>query len=257
MSPLPSSFISSEERELKSAVTSSYFDAREIEDNSTAEIIICGEPDDHMVAGYFQFGERDEDGKQLTYCTREEPDQETWVKRAGLGYMEKGPKEDILKEIAAATDRKSEWNALSRLARPQYFLGFAAWHCEREEFVCMKVTQAGLLKDIERYLRMEEDYMPMSKGGVYNFRMVIEKKKEDRVSYSATVRIHRKNEKPFIDKLILDWDSYKETMWLPRYFMPKGQNNIFEGKPTGATMPAGLPVMARDEYGADEELKGF
>lgn len=121
----------------------------------------------------------------------------------------------------------------------------------------MKVTQAGLLKDIEKYLRMEEDYMPMSKGGVYNFRLVIEKKVEDRTSYSATVRIHRKNEKDFIDKLILDWDAYKPTMWLPRYFMERGQNNIFEGKPADASMPAGLPVMARDEYGADEELKGF
>ena len=46
-------------------------------------------------------------------------------------------------------------------------------------------------------------------------------------------------------------------MWLPRYFMERGQNNIFEGKPADASMPAGLPVMARDEYGADEELKAF
>ena len=257
MSPLPSSYIPSEERESKSAVTSSYFDAREIEENKTAELIICGEPDDHMVAGYFQFGERDADGKQLTYCTREEPDQATWVARAGLGFNEKGPKEDILKAIETATDRKSEWEGLKRLSRPQYFLAFAAWHCEREEFVCMKVTQAGLLKDIEKYLRMEEDYMPMTEGGVYNFRLVIEKKVEERTSYSATVRIHRKNEKPFIDKLMLDWDAYKSTMWLPRYFMERGQNNIFDGKPADATMPAGLPVMARDEYGADEELKGF
>lgn len=257
MSPLPSTFITAEKRESRTAVTSNYFDAREIEENSTAEIIICGEPDDHMVAGYFQFGERDADGKQLTYCTREEPDQETWVARAGLGYMEKGPKEDILKEIAAATDRKSEWEGLKKLSRPQYFLAFAAWHCEREEFVCMKVTQAGLLKDIEKYLRMEEDYTTMSPGGVYNFRLVIEKKVEDRTSYTATVRIHRKTEKDLIDKIRVDWEDYKATMWLPRYFMERGQNNIFEGKPADASMPAGLPVMARDEYGADEELKAF
>ena len=79
MSPLPSTYITAENRESKTAVTSNYFDAREIEENSTAEIIICGEPDDHMVAGYFQFGERDADGKQLTYCTREELDQETYT----------------------------------------------------------------------------------------------------------------------------------------------------------------------------------
>jgi len=257
MSPLPASFIPAEQRETKSAVTSNYFDAREIEDNGTAEIIICGEPDDHMVAGYFQFGERDSDDRQLTYCTREEPDQKTWIERAGLGYKVTKTKEEILKEIDAATDRKSEYDALRQLARPQYFLAFAAWHCERKEFVCMKVTQQGLLKDIEKYLRMEDDYMPMSKGGVYNFRLNIEKKVEERTNYSATVRIHRKTEKEFIDKLQLDWDAYKSTMWLPRYFMPRGQNNIFEGKPSDATMPSGLPVMARDEYGADEELAKF
>ena len=255
--PLPSSYVTAEQRESKSAITSSYFDAREIEENSSAELIICGEPDDHMVAGWFQFGERDADGKQMTYCDREEPSQEVWVPRAGLGYKISTPKEEILEKIKNATSRSEEWDALKQLSRPQYFLAFAAWHCEREEFVCMKVTQAGLLKDIEKYLRMEEDYMPMSAGGVYNFRLVIEKKVEERTSYSATVRIHRKNEKPFIDKLMLDWDAYKSTMWLPRYFMERGQNNIFDGKPADAKMPAGLPVMARDEYGADEELKGF
>lgn len=257
MSPLPSTYITAEKRESKTAVTSSYFDAREIEENSTAEIIICGEPDDHMVAGYFQFGERDADGKQLTYCTREEPDQETWVKRAGLGYKVTATKEEVLEKIKNATTRPQEWEGLKMLARPQYFLAFAAWHCEREEFICMKVTQAGLLKDIEKYLRMEEDYTTMSPGGVYNFRLVIEKKVEDRTSYTATVRIHRKTEKELIDKIRVDWEDYKATMWLPRYFMERGQNNIFEGKPADASMPAGLPVMARDEYGADEELKAF
>ena len=108
-----------------------------------------------MVAGWFQFGERDADGKQMTYCDREEPPQDVWVPRAGLGYKVSTPKEEVLEKIKNATSRSEEWEGLKMLSRPQYFLAFAAWHCEREEFVCMKVTQAGLLKDIEKYLRME------------------------------------------------------------------------------------------------------
>ena len=42
--PLPSSYVTAEQRESKTAITSSYFDAREIEENSSAELIICGEP---------------------------------------------------------------------------------------------------------------------------------------------------------------------------------------------------------------------
>ena len=260
--PLPSSYLTSEERDTKSSVTSNYFDAKEIEDNGTAELIICGEPDDHMVAGWQYFLEKDAEGRGGCKITRTEPTQEEYLVDCGLGFKVTKAKAEIVDMIQNATSRKEEWEGLKLLSRPQYFLAFAAYHCERGEFVCVKVAQRSLLQDIEKYLRMEEDYMPISKGGIYNFRLICEKTVEGegdvkRTSYGATVRIHRASEKKEVAAIQDAWEQTKSSMWLPRYFMPRGENNVFDGKPVDAVLPPGLPAMTRDEYGADKELAKF
>lgn len=257
--PLPASYITTEEQKSNAPITSNYFSPGDIPDNGSAELIICGEPDDHMVAGWQYFGEKTEGEKVPCYISREQPPEEEWLPKCGTGYGVEKTKAKVMEELKAATNSNKRFEALKQLSRPTYFLAFAAWHCEREDFVCAKITQIGLRKDIERHLMMAEDYAPMTPGGVYNFRLIAEKIKDGkRTDYRATVRMHRKSEKEFTDKLQLDWDAAKAGIWLPRYFMESGQNNIFDGKPSeNATLPAGLPAMARDEYGADEELKGF
>lgn len=260
--PLPASYLTSEERDTKSSVTSNYFDAKEIEDNGTAELIICGEPDDHMVAGWQYFLEKDAEGRGSCKITRTEPTQEEYLVDCGLGYKVTKTKAEVMEIYQNATNRKEEWEALKLLSRPQYFLAFAAYHCERGEFVCVKVAQRSLLQDIEKYLRMEEDYMPIVKGGIYNFRLIVEKSVEGdgdakRTTYGATVRIHRANEKKEIAAIQDAWEQTKSSMYLPRYFMEKGANNVFDGKPVDSVLPKGMPVTARDEYGAETELKGF
>ena len=261
--PLPSSYLSTEERTNTTATQSNYFDAKEIEDNATAELIICGEPDDHMVAGWQYFLDKDEEGKSLgCKISRNEPTQEEYVKDCGLAFKVTATKAAVLKQLNQATGRKEEWEALKQLSRPQYFLAFAAYHVERDDFVCMKVAQRSLLSDIEKYLRMEEDYMPITPGGLYNFRLLVEKSVEGegdntRTTYGATVRIHRKSEAAQVEEIAKRWEKEKEGMWLPRYFMEKGANNVFDGKPLDAVLPKGMPVTARDEYGSDAELKGF
>ena len=64
-------------------------------------------------------------------------------------------------------------------------------------------------------------------------------------------------EKKLIEQISKAWEEAKDGIYLPRYFMPEGENNIFDGKPDGAKPPSGLPVMGRDEYGADKELGSF
>lgn len=251
--PLPSNYISTAERETSSEIKSNYWSPSDIQKNETDELILCGVPDDHMIAGW-QFWS--EDGPNIT---RTEPTQEEWIKLAKPGYGVKETKEQILDIINNATNRKEEWAGLKLLDRRTYFLAFAAYHCERGEFICAKISQSTILKPLEGYLRMEEDYMPMSEGGVYNFRLGITKVvgEENRLSYQVTVRPHRAAEKKEIAGVQTAWEEAKAGMWLPRYFMAKGENNVFDGKPADPVMPAGLPVMTRDDYGADQELKGF
>ena len=264
--PLPASYLTSEERDTKTSVTSNYFDAKEIQVNEkgvgTADLIICGEPDDHMVCGYQYFLEKNAEGRTSCKITREEPSREEYLADCGLGFRVTKTKKQIMDIYKKATNRDEEWEALKLLSRPQYFLAFAAYHCEREEFVCVKVHQRSLLADIEKYLRMEEDYMPITKGGIYNFRMIIEKNEEGdgdnkRTTYGATVRIHRTSEEKEIEAIKDAWEQTKSSMYLPRYFMEKGANNVFDGKPVDSVLPKGMPVTASDEYGAETELKGW
>ena len=255
--PLPSGYVTTAEAEAKTEIKSNYFSASDIEANETAELIICGEPDDHMVGG-FQFWT--EEGPHIT---RTEPDQAEWIAKARPGYGVSQTKEEILDIINKATNRKEEWAGLQLLDRRSRFLAFAAYHVGRKNFVCAKFNQTSILKPLESYLQMEEDYMNIEPGGIYNCRVLIAKtvapdeKGKDRVSYAVTVRTHRPKEAEEVATISKAWDAAKDGMWLPRYYMPKGENNVFEGKPVDGVMPPGMPLTAQDSYGADEELKGF
>ena len=256
--PLPSGYVTTAELDAKAdEIKSSYWRASDINDNETDELIICGEPDDHMIGGW-QFWT--EEGPAIT---RTEPDQAEWIAKAKPGFGVKETKEEILEIINKATNRKEEWAGLKLLDRKTRFLAFAAYHVGREDFVCVQITQASILKPLEGYLQMEEDYMPMSPGGIYNFRLGITKTMvpdevgKERVNYQVTVRPHRAGEKDAVKAIAKAWAAAKDGMWLPRYYMAKGENNVFEGKPADAVMPAGLPVTTQDDYGADSELKGF
>lgn len=255
--PLPSGYVTTEDRQSANETKSPYFSASDIEENTTAELIICGEPDDHMIAGWLYWTE---DGPAIS---RTEPDQAEWIANAKPAYGITKTKEEILDIINNATNKKEEWEGIKLLDRRKYFLAFAAYHVEREEFVCVKVEQSTILKPLESYLAMEEDYMPITKDGIYNCRVLIAKKAapdesgKKRISYEVTVRVHRPAEKKEVQAIQAEWEKTKDGMWLPRYFMAKGENNVFEGKPVGGALPAGLPTTARDEYGAETELKGF
>ena len=255
--PLPSGYVTTAEAEAKTEIKSNYYSPSDIEANSTDELIICGEPDDHMIGGY-QFWT--EDGPVIT---RAEPDRDEWIARARPGYGVKETKEQILEIINKATNRKEEWEGLKLLDRRTRFLAFAAYHVGRQDFVCCKFTQTSILKPLEGYLQMDEDYMPISKGGIYNCRVAITKtvapddSGKDRTNYSVTVRPHRPKEKDEVKAIAEEWENTKDGMWLPRYYMPKGENNVFEGKPIDGVMPPGMPLTAQDSYGADSELNSF
>lgn len=255
--PLPTGYVTTAERQTSSEIKSNYFAPNDIEDNGSAELILCGVPDDHMIAGWIYWSE---DGPMIS---RTEPDQAEWIANAKPSWGVKETKEQILEIINNATNKKQEWEGLKLLDRKKYFLAFAAYHCEREEFVCVKIDQSTILKPLEAYLQMEEDYMPMTPGGIYNCRVNLARLKtpddsgKDRVSYEVTVRVHRASEKKEVAAIAEAWETAKDGMWLPRYFMDKGENNVFDGKPKDAVLPKGLPAMTRDEFGADKELAGF
>jgi len=257
--PLPSGYVTTAEAEAqKEEIKSNYFSATDIAANSTDELIICGEPDDHMVGGYQFWTENDG-----PIITRNEPDRDEWIAKARPGFGVKETKEQILEMIDNATNRSQEWEGLKLLDRRSRFLAFAAYHCGRKDFVCAKFNQTSILKPLEGYLQMDEDYMNIVPGGIYNCRVAITKtvapddKGKDRTNYSVTVRPHRPKEKDEVRAIAEAWEGAKDGIWLPRYYMPKGENNVFDGKPIDGVLPPGMPLTAQDDYGADSELKGF
>ena len=255
--PLPSGYVTTAEAESKTEIKSNYFSATDIEAGETAELIICGEPDDHMVGGW-QFWT--EDGPVIT---RTEPDEAEWIAKARPGYNVTQTKEQILEMLNNATNHKEKWEAKKLLDRRSRFLAFAAYHVAREDFVVCKFYQTSILKPLESYLQMEEDYTNITPGGIYNCRVLLTKtvspdeKGKDRVGYAVTVRTHRPKEGDQVKAIAKAWDAAKDGIWLPRYYMAKGENNVFDGKPIDGVMPPGMPLTAQDSYGADEELKGF
>lgn len=256
--PLPSNYVTTEEAKeaRKSEIKSGYWAAGDIPKNGSTELIICGEPDDHMVGGWMYWTE---DGPlyNRTYPTDEE-----WLSNAkcSLNAPKDCTKEDVLKELEAAKNSNQRKEALDKLEYRRRFLAFAAFLPERDDFVVACITQASILKPLEEYLQMEEDYMNITPGGLYNFRAVINKKvtdmggKREKTDYSVAVRTHRAKEADEVKELSQRWEETKSSIYLPRYFMERGNNNVFEGKPDGAVMPPGLPVTAKDSYGADTEL---
>ena len=258
--PLPSNYVTTEQaqeaRKLK--IKSGYWGASDIPKNGSTELIICGEPDDHMVGGYVYWTD-DGTGKGIPLYSRTEPSDEEWLSKTKVSrYAPEGTtKEKVLQELEAAKNFEQKKVALDKLDHKSRFLAFAAYLPERDDFVVACLTQQSILDPIERALGMEEDYLNIAPGGLYNFRAVINKQVTDKKptpNYSVDVRVHRAKEADEVKDVSKRWEQTKDSIYLPRYFMEHGNNNVFEGKPDGAVMPPGLPVTAKDSYGADTEL---
>ena len=255
--PLPTNFASPEEvkRLTQGAVKSGYWTTKDIPDNGSAEMILCGEPDDHMVGGFNYWKAED------PCYTREWPSDEEWLNTAGPGYDAKKKfnmtREDILKKIKEAPNTDARNKALGLFDKRKQFLAFAAYSIERDDFIVVCLVQPTIITPLGRYLSMTKDYKNITKGGVYNFRLQVDKVVKDKTSYEISVRVHRAEEADQVKDISKRWEQTKDSIYLPRYFMEPGNNNVFDGKPDGAVVPPGLPVTAKDSYGADTELASF
>ena len=264
--PLPSNYITTEQVQeaRKSKIKSGYWGASDIPKNGATELIICGEPDDHMVGGYVYWID-DGTGKGVPLYSRTEPSEEEWLSKTKVSRFapEGTTKENVLRDLEAAKNFQQKKEALDKLDSVSRFLAFAAYLPERDDFVVVCLTQASILNPLERALGMEEDYTNITPGGLYNFRAMINKQitdsgtKKEKTNYSVDVRVHRAKEADEVKAISARWEETKGSIYLPRYFMEHGNNNVFEGKPDGAVMPPGLPVTAKDSYGADTELASF
>ena len=253
--PLPSNYVTTEQAQeaRKSKIKSGYWGASDIPKNGSTELIICGEPDDHMVGGWLYWTEAG------PLYSRTEPSEEEWLSKTKVSrYAPEGTtKENVLQELEAAKNFQQKRDALDKLDHLSRFLAFAAYLPERDDFVVVCLTQQSILNPLERALGMEEDYLNITPGGLYNFRAVINKQVNDKKptpNYSVDIRVHRAKEADEVKDVSKRWEQTKDSIYLPRYFMEPGNNNVFEGKPDGAVMPPGLPVTAKDSYGADTEL---
>jgi len=256
--PLPSNYVTTEQAQeaRKSKIKSGYWGASDIPKNGSTELIICGEPDDHMVGGWLYWTEAG------PLYSRTEPSEEEWLSKTKVSrYAPEGTtKENVLQELEAAKNFQQKRDALDKLDHLSRFLAFAAYLPERDDFVVVCLTQQSILNPLERALGMEEDYLNITPGGLYNFRAVINKQVNDKKptpNYSVDIRVHRAKEADEVKDVSKRWEQTKDSIYLPRYFMEPGNNNVFEGKPDGAVMPPGLPVTAKDSYGADTELSSY
>ena len=105
--PLPTGYVTTAERQTSSEIKSNYFAPNDIEDNGSAELILCGVPDDHMIAGWIYWSE---DGPMIS---RTEPDQAEWIANAKPSWGVKETKEQILEIINNATNKNKSGKASS------------------------------------------------------------------------------------------------------------------------------------------------
>ena len=194
------------------------FTNKYLKDGDTAQFRICGDFDSgHVVCGF-------------QYFTME-------------GRIKRFPNypENYLSDIGLTFQAKKEGG--DEKDKPKYFLAFTAFSPDKDDFVCVTVTQKNLRIQIEEILAME-DYT--DGPGPANFTITVKRKGTGKDTQWIVTPTLKKASAAFTKK----WDDAKDSIWLPALYVSA---DPFAGKPAEAKLD-GLPPMKRDELGADTEV---
>ena len=146
-----------------------------------------------------------------------------------------------------ATDiaRETDWSKPDRpkidgtSAKPRKFLAWVATSASRGRLEVLFIEQRSIRDQLTEILQEIEDYT-WTEDGLANFSIKISRKGAGlETTYSILPKVRKVPE-----KIVKQWASEKESIWLPNYFEGK---DPFDGKQTDAK---GLPAGGQDRRGA-------
>ena len=141
--------------------------------------------------------------------------------------------------------RETDWSKAERpkidgtFVKPRRFLAWVATSAARGRLEVMFIEQKTLREQLTEILQEVEDYT-WTEDGLANFSIKISKKGTGlETKYSILPKV-----RAVPAKIKADWESLKETIWLPNYFEGK---DPFDGK---QVEEKGLPAGGTDKRGA-------
>ena len=141
--------------------------------------------------------------------------------------------------------RETDWSKPDRpkidgsFVKPKRFLAWVATSASRGRLEVLFIEQKSLRDQLTEILQEVEDYT-WTEDGLANFSIKISRKGTGlETSYSILPKVRK-----VPDKIVKQWESEKDSIWLPNFFEGK---DPFEGRQTDAK---GLPAGGVDKKGA-------
>ena len=141
--------------------------------------------------------------------------------------------------------RETDWSKPDRpkidgsYCKPRRFLAWVATSAARGRMEVLFIEQKSIREQLTEILQEVEDYT-WTEDGLANFSIKISRKGQGlETSYSLLPKVRK-----VPAKIVSDWESQKDTIWLPNFF--EGMDP-FDGRQTDEK---GLPAGGSDKYGA-------
>jgi hypothetical protein len=158
--------------------------------------------------------------------------------------------------------RETDWTTPDRrkidgtYVKPQKFLAWVATSAARGRLEVLFITQKGLREQLTEILQEIEDYT-WTPEGLANFSIKITRKGSGlETSYSILPKVRK-----VPAKIIDQWKTEKETIWLPNFFEGKdpfdGKQTDAKGLPAGGVDKRGATVLPQGETKTDDEETEF
>ena len=158
--------------------------------------------------------------------------------------------------------RDTDWSKPDRpkidgtSVKPRRFLAWVATSAARGRLEVMFIEQKSLREQLTEILQEDEDYT-WTDDGLANFSIKISRKGQGlETSYSILPKVRKVPE-----KITKQWETEKETIWLPNFFEGKdpfqGRQTDEKGLPAGGTDKRGatvLPKQAKPKADTNEEF---
>ena len=158
--------------------------------------------------------------------------------------------------------RETDWSKPDRpkidgsFVKPRRFLAWVATSAARGRLEVLFIEQKSLREQLTEILQEADDYT-WTEDGLANFSIKISRKGTGLdTSYSILPKVRKVPE-----KIIKQWASDKETIWLPNFFEGKdpfaGKQTDEKGLPAGGTDKLGstvVPAKKQTEFDNNEEF---
>jgi len=158
--------------------------------------------------------------------------------------------------------RETDWSKPDRpkidgtFVKPRRFLAWVATSAARGRLEVLFIEQKSLREQLTEVLQEDEDYT-WTDDGLANFSIKISRKGQGlETSYSILPKVRKVPE-----KITKQWETEKETIWLPNFFEGKdpfqGRQTDEKGLPAGGTDKRGatvLPKQTKPKADTNEEF---